>query len=73
MEKNNSNYHNNNNNSRELKQSLVGYLLQHIRAQSNGRVEQVNGILKAILKRSLLDVSGMKLIDSPSCAVSVFN
>ncbi|KAI0994514.1 hypothetical protein K3495_g13668, partial [Podosphaera aphanis] len=44
-----------------------------IRPRSNGRVEQANGILKAILTRTLLDTPGLKLVDALSRAVSIFN
>lgn len=44
-----------------------------IRPRSNGKVEQANSILKAILKRTLLDAPGMKLVDALSRAVSIFN
>ncbi|KAI1004419.1 hypothetical protein K3495_g3793 [Podosphaera aphanis] len=44
-----------------------------IRPRSNGRVEQANGILKAILTRILLDAPGQRLADALSRAVSIFN
>ncbi|KAI1006922.1 hypothetical protein K3495_g1297 [Podosphaera aphanis] len=44
-----------------------------IRPWSNGRVEQANGILKAILTRTILDTPGLGLVDALSRAISIFN
>ncbi|KAI0992091.1 hypothetical protein K3495_g16095 [Podosphaera aphanis] len=44
-----------------------------IRPRSNGRVEQANAILKAILTRILLDAPGQRLADVLFRAVSIFN
>ncbi|KAI1007595.1 hypothetical protein K3495_g625 [Podosphaera aphanis] len=57
-------------------QAKYGLAVTHItpvRPQSNGKVEKVNGVLKSILTRVLLDTPNLKLVDALSHANMVFN
>ncbi|KAI0993586.1 hypothetical protein K3495_g14598, partial [Podosphaera aphanis] len=57
-------------------QTKYGLAVTHTtpgRPQSNGKVEKVNGVLKSILTRVLLDTPNLKLVDALSHANMVFN